>query len=215
MPYFRRDFRGFLCYFHTTICNSEPYVSVPEALDIYALEPDQTCIGTLFEGRQNLYICNRASSIYKNQGIIASFAISRYGKPKTLGELIRKHRLENNLTAKELAKIVGVSEDTILNWEKGRNYPPRNIIIHLKERLSINPFELIEFEGAISQRQRSILNLTTERGAITRKECQEALGTRKQYAQNDLYFLYKLGVLDRTLGKKKKATYFLSGHSED
>ena len=40
MAYFGRDFQGFLYHFHTKICDSEPYVSGSEALDIYALKPD-------------------------------------------------------------------------------------------------------------------------------------------------------------------------------
>jgi DeoR/GlpR family transcriptional regulator of sugar metabolism len=74
---------------------------------------------------------------------------------------------------------------------------------------------LIEFDGAISERQKSIINLTIERGSITRRECQELLGIRKQYAQNDLYFLYRLGVLRRTMGPRRKATYFLARDMED
>ena len=73
----------------------------------------------------------------------------------------------------------------------------------------MNPFELIEFEGSTLPRQKSILNLIIERSSITRSECQKMLGLRQQYAQNDLLFLYKLGVLGRKMGEKKKATYFL------
>jgi transcriptional regulator with XRE-family HTH domain len=114
------------------------------------------------------------------------------------------------LFAKELASLIGVTEDTILNWEKDRTYPSQKKMLLLKERLGIDPFELTEFPGAISERQKSIINLITERGSITRKECQDLLGLRQQYAQNYLYFLYRLGVLRRTLGKRRRATYFLA-----
>ena len=79
----------------------------------------------------------------------------------------------------------------------------------------MNPFELIEFDGAISERQKSIVNLITERGSITRRECQKLLGLRQQYAQNYLFFLYKLGVLEREMGARRKATYFISGDVRD
>jgi len=110
---------------------------------------------------------------------------------------------------------MNVTEDTVLNWEKDRTYPSQRRIILLKERLDIDPFELIEFEGAISERQRSILDLITERGSITRTECQTLVGLRQPYAQNYLYFLYRLGVLGRTLGSRKKATYSLARDMED
>jgi DeoR/GlpR family transcriptional regulator of sugar metabolism len=77
----------------------------------------------------------------------------------------------------------------------------------------MDPFELAEF-GAVSERQGSILDLITERGQITRSECQEMLGIRKQYAQNDLFFLHKLGILGRTLGARKKAEYFITGSTK-
>jgi predicted HTH transcriptional regulator len=78
---------------------------------------------------------------------------------------------------------------------------------------NVDPFDLVQF-GAISERQKSIVDLITERGSITRRECQEVLGLRQQYAQNDLYFLYRLGVLRRTMDQRRKATYFLARDME-
>jgi transcriptional regulator with XRE-family HTH domain len=158
---------------------------------------------------------SRAVLTHKNPILTVPFVISRYDQPKTLGEFIRRRRFEKNLLAKELADLIGVTEDTILNWEKDRTYPSQRKIILLKERLDIDPFELIEFNGAISERQKSIINLITERGSVTRRECQEFLGLRQQYAQNNLYFLYRLGVLRRTVGRRQKATYFLARDMQD
>ena len=44
-------------------------------------------------------------------------------EPKTLGERIRKARMDKGLLIRELAALVGVSPDTILNWEL-RNVKP-------------------------------------------------------------------------------------------
>jgi len=44
--------------------------------------------------------------------------------PQTLGEKIRKARMDKGLQIKELAKIVGVTSDTVINWEI-RNIIPR------------------------------------------------------------------------------------------
>ncbi len=159
--------------------------------------------------------CNHAVLTYKNPVLTVPFVISRYDQPKTLGEFIRRRRFENDLFAKELDKLIGVTEDTVINWEKDRTTPSQRLILILKDRLDIDPFDLIEFDGAISERQKSIINLITERGSITRRECQELLGLRQQYAQNYLYFLYRLGVLRRTMGQSRKATYFLARDTED
>jgi DNA-binding transcriptional regulator YiaG len=47
--------------------------------------------------------------------------------PQTLGEKIRKVRMDKGLMIKELASQLGVTEDTVINWEirdikpEGRN----------------------------------------------------------------------------------------------
>jgi len=38
-------------------------------------------------------------------------------EPKTLGQHIRKARMDRGLLIRELAALVGVSPDTIINWE--------------------------------------------------------------------------------------------------
>ena len=43
--------------------------------------------------------------------------------PKTIGERIRKYRIENGLSQKEIAEQVGVRTDSVTNWELGRNEP--------------------------------------------------------------------------------------------
>jgi len=39
--------------------------------------------------------------------------------PKTIGEHIRKRRMDLGLMQREVAKIIGVTESTIWNWENG------------------------------------------------------------------------------------------------
>ncbi len=38
-------------------------------------------------------------------------------EPKTLGERIRKARMDKGLMIKGLAEQIGVTEDTVINWE--------------------------------------------------------------------------------------------------
>jgi len=42
---------------------------------------------------------------------------------QTLGERIKKWRLGKGLFKRNLAKLIGVDEMTIFNWEKGRTKP--------------------------------------------------------------------------------------------
>ncbi len=45
--------------------------------------------------------------------------------PKTIGEYIRKKRMDNRLMQSEVAHIIGVSEESIWNWENGRTKPSK------------------------------------------------------------------------------------------
>ena len=38
--------------------------------------------------------------------------------PRTFGEKLRKWRMDKGLFIKDLAKMIGVTPDTIINWEK-------------------------------------------------------------------------------------------------
>jgi len=56
-----------------------------------------------------------------------------------LGECIRKWRLERGLFQVDLAKRIGVSEMTIVNWEKGRTKPIKQNFERLKKILGDFP----------------------------------------------------------------------------
>ena len=45
--------------------------------------------------------------------------------PKTIGEHMRKKRMDSRLMQSEVANIIGVSEESIWNWEHGRTKPSK------------------------------------------------------------------------------------------
>ena len=45
--------------------------------------------------------------------------------PKTIGEHLRKKRMDNRLMQSEVARIIGVSEESIWNWENDRIKPSK------------------------------------------------------------------------------------------
>lgn len=49
-------------------------------------------------------------------------------RPKTLGERIKKIRMDMGLYQKDVAKIIGVTTDTITLWEKGRHAPSKGFL---------------------------------------------------------------------------------------
>jgi len=59
----------------------------------------------------------------------------------TLGDHIRKRRLELGLLQRDVAKIMGVCEDTITGWETGRSNPSKRLIGSIIKFLNYNPFD--------------------------------------------------------------------------
>lgn len=57
--------------------------------------------------------------------------------PKTFGEEIRKYRIDSGFQIRELAEMVGVTEDTIINWEKDRTKPTINNILAIDQLFSL------------------------------------------------------------------------------
>ncbi len=53
--------------------------------------------------------------------------------PKTIGEYIRKKRMDNRLMQSEVASIIGVSEESIWSWENDRIKPSKKNVIRINE----------------------------------------------------------------------------------
>ena len=57
--------------------------------------------------------------------------------PKTLGERVRKARMDRHLMVKELAERVGVVPETVINWEKRNLKPMRRSLERLRAMLGL------------------------------------------------------------------------------
>jgi len=76
---------------------------------------------------------------YKNSHpLVITLRLSLY-PDQTLGDLIKKWRLEKGVFQKNLAKMIGVSEMTIVNWEKGRTKPTKKNLERIKEIFGVDP----------------------------------------------------------------------------
>ena len=89
--------------------------------------------------------------------------------PKTMGEEIRKRRLDLNLRQIDVAKIVGCDEMTVVNWEKGYASPRIHHMPKVVEFLGFNPLQQCD---TLAQR---IVSHRTALG-ITQKEFARQLG---------------------------------------
>ena len=61
-------------------------------------------------------------------------------EPQTLGEHVKKRRLELRLTQKQAASRLGVNPWTVLNWEKGHTVPPVESLPVILQFLGYDPF---------------------------------------------------------------------------
>lgn len=57
--------------------------------------------------------------------------------PQNLGEKIRKARMNKGLMIKELAEQIGVTEDTVINWEPRGIRPTEENIKRIKDFIRI------------------------------------------------------------------------------
>lgn len=60
---------------------------------------------------------------------------------KTLGDYLRKRRLDVKLLQKEVAQRLGVNKDTICNWENNRTSPSLRFIPRIIEFLGYVPYD--------------------------------------------------------------------------
>ncbi|WP_165456515.1 helix-turn-helix transcriptional regulator [Pedobacter kyonggii] len=68
--------------------------------------------------------------------------ISYTENPVSIGDHIRKKRMELKLRQTELAVICGVSEDCVRNWEKNRSTPQIQFFPRVINFLNYIPFEV-------------------------------------------------------------------------
>jgi transcriptional regulator with XRE-family HTH domain len=61
-------------------------------------------------------------------------------EPKTLGEQIKKRRLQLGLSQKEVGEKLGVTSFTVLNWEKGKTEISIKSMPNLFSFLGYDPF---------------------------------------------------------------------------
>lgn len=92
---------------------------------------------------------------------------------KIIGEFIKKQRTVKNLTQKQLAEKLGVTDKAISRWETGKGIPDVSLLIPLSNALDVSVHEIllgekIEEEKKIEKYEETIVNtLTTNKKQIS------------------------------------------------
>lgn len=75
---------------------------------------------------------------------------------KSFGDFLKEKRQEVNLTQKELAKSLFVSESAVSKWEKNVAHPDITLLPKLSEILGVTEHELITASIDIQSRQEKV-----------------------------------------------------------
>ncbi len=67
-----------------------------------------------------------------------------------IGDVIRKHRKEQNMTQEEMANRLGVTAPAVNKWEKGNAYPDITMLAPIARLLNITLEELLSFQEHLS-----------------------------------------------------------------
>jgi len=78
---------------------------------------------------ESLFLLPSSNYYTLSRPLLKKLFVKNYpASPKTLGERIRKARMDAGLQIKDLASMIGVSKDSVMNWEtRGIKPAPWNL----------------------------------------------------------------------------------------
>ncbi len=88
-----------------------------------------------------VYLLIKALRKYTKSGPVRK---EKAEKAKTLGEVLKKHRMACNMTQEFVAEALGVSRQAISKWESGRSDPSTTNLIALAKLFGIAPEDLLK-----------------------------------------------------------------------
>ena len=86
-----------------------------------------------------------------------------------IGSRIRKYREENNLSQKQLAEKIGVSNSRVSNWEQGLNRPDADILAAICVALDVSPSLLLGIQvtgDELTEQERKVLKAYREKDDV-------------------------------------------------
>lgn len=87
-----------------------------------------------------------------------------------IGPRLRRYREIKGLSQKEFARLMGVSNSRVSNWELGINRPDADIIAKICEVLTISADELLDIKLSAKNKQNAPEPVATDSEAIRRMQ---------------------------------------------
>lgn len=78
------------------------------------------------------------------------------GKEMSIGEDIKRMRIEKNMTQQELGQKLGVSQQMIGQWETGKANPKKETIEKIAKALDVDPYSLYSFDMASEELEKEL-----------------------------------------------------------
>ncbi len=113
------------------------------------------------------------------------------------GTLLKKLRIQNNLTAQQLADRLYVSQPTVTRWETGERLPDIQMLPRLAECLGVEPADLLD---TLTPKDRKPSILVVEDEPIILKGTMDTLARVLPHVQ-----IYGARTADAALDRAKKA----------
>jgi transcriptional regulator with XRE-family HTH domain len=111
---------------------------------------------------------------------------------QTLGDHLRKRRLDLNLLQKEVAKELSTGESTITNWEKNRTFPSLPFLPKIIDFLGYGPMEILpENPGERIAFYRKILGLSQKKLAQALRIDPSTLGRWEKFKSRPSQHLWE------------------------
>ncbi len=109
------------------------------------------------------------------------------------------------LQQKEVADLLGVNENSVVNWEKDRGAPIKSNIKRVIEVLELNSKAIVQYKNIFTPRQEKLLSLVWEKGQISREDYRR-VGDSWRGAYSDLCWLVEVGILKKE--RRERHTYY-------
>ena len=77
-----------------------------------------------------------------------------------VGNRIRQYREAKNLTQKQLAELIGVTNSRVSNWEQGVNRPDIELLVSICRALSVSPSILLDIrlsDEELNEQERNVI----------------------------------------------------------